>query len=77
MDSLACLHDKLDPKGKPKVTRKSGANLGGPLAAQAKKLTELKKTMVVIELDDGCDGTEHELLIAMTTDKKKVARVEF
>jgi len=73
--ALACLHDKVEPKGKPKVTRKSGANLGGPLAQQAKKLTELKKTMVVIELDDGCEGNEHQLLVAVTTDKKKVARV--
>ena len=73
---LGCLHDKIAPKGKPKVwTKKSAQNLGGPIAAHAKRLTALRKAAALVELDEGCDGMENQVILAITNDKKHGLRV--
>ena len=59
-DNATCLKDKLAAKGKPHIWRHT---LGGPLAAQAKKLDD--KSSIVVELDEGCDGTENQTLIVV------------
>ena len=66
--TATCLHDKLAAKGKPHLWRHT---LGGPLAAQAKKLED--KAAIVVELDEGCDGTENQTLIVVKN--KKVTAV--
>jgi len=67
-DNATCLRDKLVAKGKPRLWRHT---LGGPLAAQAKKLED--RAAIVVELDEGCDGTENQTLIVVKN--KKVAAV--
>jgi hypothetical protein len=58
-DNPTCLHDKLAPRGKPHLWLHT---LGGPLAAaQAKRLAD--KAAIVVELDEGCDGTENQTLV--------------
>ena len=59
-DNPTCLHDKLAPKGKPHLWQHT---LGGPLAAQAKRLAD--KAAIVVELDEGCDGTENQTLVVV------------
>jgi hypothetical protein len=59
-DNATCLHDKLAAKGKPHLWRHT---LGGPLVAQTKKLED--KAAIVVELDEGCDGTENQTLIVV------------
>jgi hypothetical protein len=67
-DNATCLRDKLAAKGKPRLWRHT---LGGPLAAQTKKLED--KAAIVVELDEGCDGTENQTLIVVKN--KKVTAV--
>ena len=60
--SLACLHDHIAPKGTPKVWHRT---LGGPLAAQMKRIAELAKGSIIFELDEGCDGTSNQTLVVV------------
>ena len=53
-----CLREKLAPKGTPHVWMHT---LGGPLKSQHTRLAD--RTAIVIELDEGCDGTENQTLI--------------
>ncbi|MEO8552322.1 MAG: hypothetical protein ABI678_20235, partial [Kofleriaceae bacterium] len=39
--------------------------LGGPLAARAAKIDQLAKGGIVVQLDEGCDGTDNQLLIVV------------
>jgi hypothetical protein len=74
--ALACLQDHLAPKGRPKVwTHKSTQNLGGPLHQHARRIDALRKTATLVELDEGCDGTENDVILAVTKDAKMGARV--
>lgn len=57
---LPCFHDKVSPKGKAAVWRHT---LGGPLAAQQKLIDQLARGAVVVEFDEGCDGTENQVLV--------------
>jgi hypothetical protein len=57
---LLCLHDKVSPKGKAAIWRHT---LGGPLAAHQKAIDALARGAIVVELDEGCDGTENQLLV--------------
>jgi hypothetical protein len=57
---LPCLHDKVSPKGKAALWRHT---LGGPLAGHQKTIDQLAKGAIVVELDEGCDGTENQLLV--------------
>lgn len=57
---LACLHDKVAPKGKAALWRHT---LGGPLAAHQKTIDQLARGAIVVEFDEGCDGTENQLLV--------------
>ena len=59
-----CLHDKLAAKGDPHVWLHT---LGGPLDAQRDKLAD--KAAIVIELDEGCDGSENQTLIVTKAGK--------
>ncbi len=59
-----CLREKLAPKGTPHVWMHT---LGGPLKAQRARLVD--RTTIVIELDDGCDGTETQTLIVTKAGK--------
>jgi hypothetical protein len=59
---LACFHDKVAPKGKPAIWRHT---LGGPLKPHGAKIDQLAKGAIVIQLDEGCDGTENQLLIVV------------
>ena len=59
-----CLHDKLAAKGTPHVWMHT---LGGPLKAQHARLAD--KAAIVIELDEGCDGTENQTLIVTKAGK--------
>jgi hypothetical protein len=67
-DNATCLRDKLAAKGKPHLWRHT---LGGPIAAQTKKLED--KAAIVVELDEGCDGTDNQTLIIVKN--KKVTAV--
>jgi hypothetical protein len=67
-DNVTCLRDKLAAKGKPHLWRHT---LGGPLVAQTKKLDD--KAAIVVELDEGCDGTDNQTLIVVKN--KKVTAV--
>lgn len=68
---LACFHAKVTPKGKPTVWRHT---LGGPLAGRAAEIDRLAKGGVVVQLDEGCDGTENQLLIVV---KNKLVTAAF
>lgn len=57
---LPCLHDKVSPKGKAALWRHA---LGGPLAAHQKTIDQLARGAIVVEFDEGCDGTENLLLV--------------
>ena len=57
---LPCLHDKVSPKGKAALWRHT---LGGPLAAHQKTIDQLARGAIVVELDEGCDGTENQMLV--------------
>lgn len=57
---LPCLHDKVSPKGKAHLWHHT---LGGPLAAHQKAIDQVAKGAIVVELDEGCDGTENQLLV--------------
>ena len=57
---LPCLHDKVSPKGKAAIWRHT---LDGPLAAHQKTIDGLARGAIVVELDEGCDGTENQLLV--------------
>jgi hypothetical protein len=57
---VACLHDKVSPKGKAALWRHT---LGGPLASHQKTIDALARGAIVVELDEGCDGTENQLLV--------------
>ena len=57
---LPCLHDKVSPKGKAAVWRHT---LGGPLASHQKTIDQLAKGAIVVEFDEGCDGSENQLLV--------------
>lgn len=59
---LPCLQTKVTPKGKPTVWRHT---LGGPLVAHAAKINQLAKGGIVVQLDEGCDGTENQLLLVI------------
>jgi hypothetical protein len=59
-----CLHDKLAAKGDPHVWMHT---LSGPLAAQRDKLAD--KSAIVIELDEGCDGSENQTLVVTKAGK--------
>jgi len=59
---IACFHDKVTPKGKPAIWRHT---LGGPLASHAAKIDQLAKGAIVVQLDEGCDGTENQLLLVV------------
>lgn len=63
-----CLRAKLAPKGAPHVWRHT---LGGPLLAQHTRLADT--AAIVVELDDGCDGTESQTLVV--TKRGKVVAV--
>lgn len=67
-NNTTCLRDKLVAKGKPRLWRHT---LGGPLVAQTKQLED--KAAIVVELDEGCDGTENQTLIVVKN--KKVTAV--
>lgn len=62
--TTTCLRDKLAAKGKPRLWRRT---LGGPLVAQTKKLED--RAAIVVELDEGCDGTENQTLIVVKNKK--------
>jgi hypothetical protein len=57
---LPCLHDKVSPKGKAAIWRHT---LGGPLAAHQKTIDQVARGAIVVEFDEGCDGTENQLLV--------------
>ncbi len=59
---LACLQTKVTPKGKPTIWRHT---LGGPLVAHAAAINKLAKSAIVVQLDEGCDGTENQLLLVI------------
>jgi hypothetical protein len=59
-----CLRDQLAPQGTPHIWRHT---LGGPLAAQRARLAD--KTAIVVELDNGCDGTENQTLVVTKAGK--------
>src|SRR3569833_2985216 len=59
---LPCLHDKVSPKGKAALWRHTR---GGPLAAHQKTIDQLAKGAIVVEFDEGCDGTENQLLVVV------------
>ncbi|MDB4959079.1 MAG: hypothetical protein JWO36_6648 [Myxococcales bacterium] len=74
--TLTCLRQHVAPSGKPKIwTRKSALHLSGPLLRHAKQIAALAKSATVVELDDGCDGMESWVVLAVTKDAKNVARV--
>jgi hypothetical protein len=57
---LPCFHDKVSPKGKAAIWRHT---LGGPLAQQQKLIDQTARGAIVVEFDEGCDGTENQLLV--------------
>jgi hypothetical protein len=59
---LPCLQTNVTPKGKPTIWRHT---LGGPLVAHAATINQLAKGGIVVQLDDGCDGTESQLLLVI------------
>jgi hypothetical protein len=59
---LSCLQTNVRPKGKPAIWRHT---LGGPLVAQAATINRLAGGGIVVELDEGCDGTENQLLLVI------------
>jgi hypothetical protein len=59
---VACLHDKIAPKGKAVLWRHT---LGGPLAKHQKTIDQLARGAIVVEFDEGCDGTENMLLVVV------------
>ena len=59
-----CLREKLAPKGTPHVWMHT---LFGPLKAHRARLAD--QTTIVIELDEGCDGTETQTLIVTKAGK--------
>jgi hypothetical protein len=59
---LPCLQTKVTPRGKPTIWRHT---LGGPLVAHAAKINQLARGGVVVQLDEGCDGTENQLLLVI------------
>ncbi len=63
-DNATCLQTKLVAVGKPHIWRHT---LGGPLAAEAKRLED--KAAIVVELDEGCDDTENQTLIVVKNTK--------
>ena len=68
---LACLREHVAPSGAPKPwSKKLALRLSGPLLGYAKKIGALAKTATVVMLDDGCDGMESTVIIAITKDAK-------
>ena len=59
---LPCLQTNVTPKGKPTIWRHT---LGGPLVAHAATINQLAKGAIVVEVDDGCDGSENQLLLVI------------
>ena len=59
---LPCLQTKITPKGKPTIWRHT---LGGPLVAHAATIDQLAKGAIVVQLDEGCDGAENQLLLVI------------
>jgi hypothetical protein len=59
-----CLREKLAAKGQPHVWMHT---LSGPLGAQRARLTD--KAAIIVELDEGCDGTENQTLIVTKAGK--------
>ena len=60
---LPCLQTNLKPKGKPAIWRHT---LGGPLVAHAAKINQLARGGgIIVQLDEGCDGTENQLLLVI------------
>ncbi|MEO6771843.1 MAG: hypothetical protein ABI467_02345 [Kofleriaceae bacterium] len=57
---LTCLHDKVSPTGKAAVW---GHTLGGPLAAHQTSIDHLARGAIVVQFDEGCDGTENQVLV--------------
>lgn len=74
--TLTCLHEHVAPSGKPKIwTKKAALRLGGPLLGYAKKIAALAKAAALVEINDGCDGTESWVILAITKDAKGDSRV--
>jgi hypothetical protein len=68
---LGCLREHVVPSGAPKIwSKKLALRLSGPLLGHAKKIAALAKTATVVELDDGCDGMESTVILAITKDAK-------
>jgi hypothetical protein len=59
---LPCLQANVTPKGKPTIWRHT---LGGPLAAHAATINQLAKGAIVVQLDEGCDGSDNQLLLVI------------
>lgn len=59
---LPCLQTNVTPKGKPTIWRHT---LGGPLVAHTATINQLAKGAIVVQLDDGCDGSENQLLLVI------------
>ena len=60
---LPCLQTNVTPKGKPTIWRHT---LGGPLVAHAATINQLAKGGgVVVQLDEGCDGSENQVLLVI------------
>ena len=74
--TLHCLRSYAAPSGKPRIWgKKSALHLPGPLLAHAKKIAALGRLATLVEINDGCDGTESWVVLAITKDSKGVARV--
>jgi hypothetical protein len=74
--TLHCLRSHVAPSGKPKIWgKKSALHLSGPLLAHAKKIAALGKLATLVEINDGCDGMESWVVLAITKDPKGIARV--
>ena len=62
-NGLPCLQTNVAPKGKPTIWRHT---LGGPLVAHAATINQLAKGGgIVVQLDEGCDGNENQLLLVI------------
>ncbi len=59
---LPCLQTNVTPKGKPTIWRHT---LGGPLVAHAATINQLARGGIVVQLDEGCDGSENQLLLVI------------
>jgi hypothetical protein len=59
---LSCLQANVRPKGKPAIWRHT---LGGPLVAHAATINRLASGGIIVQLDEGCDGSENQLLLVI------------